>query len=169
MDFSKDLLTWGQYSAHTNKKPTWLLFCFVFLNNRETPDYIRSESRVLTVYLQQLFPTFVCLLRGLSVCVCVHVMFVRASSNVSMFEMSSVNILHLVTDLGSALTWLHIVINLLLNVLCLLTRFGLWKTSSLKLDAFPVAWRKSMQRPILNVENTYFCRFPLSFLCPVCR
>lgn len=45
-------------------------FSFVFLNNRETPDYIRSESRVLNVYLQQLFPTFVCLLRGLSVCVC---------------------------------------------------------------------------------------------------
>lgn len=95
---------WGQYSARINKQPTWLFLSFCFLNNRETPDYIRSESRVLNVYLQPLFPTFVCLLRGLSVCVCVHVMFVRASSYVSMFEMSSVIILHLVTDLGSALT-----------------------------------------------------------------
>lgn len=47
------------------------------------------------------------------VCVYVHVMFVCASSHVGMFEMSSVNVLHLLTDLGSALTLLHLVINLL--------------------------------------------------------
>lgn len=70
---------------------------------------------MLNVKLNSFFPWLSACFGAMRVCVYVHVMFVRASSYVSMFEMSSVNIFHLLTDVGSALTLMHTVINLLLH------------------------------------------------------